>query len=1642
MRWLRALVLSLCLLCVGLVWHSAQAATLTDFTVRMDRQQVSTYTPITIRFRTPSGINATSDYFNVDFHNTLGDVNVADMHSVRLSYGPTTGLEFSATTGTHQGLGRWGVANDFASILFTPPSDAGVGTIPAGDFVVIQLGVGATAPDQPVMIGPAGNYNVAVYGQSPFWPDSGVAHITMRAADSMDVTATVPVHDVTPPVISGLAAQSITTSAATIVWSTDEPADAYLEYGLTTGYTGGNVTRGTFLTSNSMDLSGLQPDTDYHVHVRARDASSNTTWSSDLVFHTAATPPSSPPSSPSPIISPAPTTPTVFSMTPVLATFVSDHQVILGWTTNQAATGHLNLLTPISRSVADSGSSIYHSIQLNDLAPSTTYTFHAVSDSLFGGQHAARDGSFTTYADVTPPSNVSGFTATLSTGRNVALSWTNPTDADFLDVIVTRVDPATGITTAVCQTTGHTCTNHLPATGSVFEYRAVAEDRSHNQASGAVAILSLLDGTTPSPTLTPTTPTPVPILPPGSALLHVVTRVLNNNGGTATVNMVTVHVQTNLSADVTSSPHAGEVAPGTAYVLPAGQYTVNEEALPGYVLSMSGDCDATGHITLADSDDKTCILTNDDVTFALPHTPTPLVQRPGVLHLVSVVVNRHGGTAYPAAFLLHVKHAAGGDVSGSPMPGVGLPGTPYTLLPGDYSVDENPQTGYTSRVSGDCDASGHITLASNDDKTCLIVSEDIAAAPLPPGFGSLQIVNTVHNDFGGTVLPSAAMIHVRTAAGADVTGSPQAGASAPGTGYALPAGGYAVSEEPFAGYTLTFSGDCDATGHVSLVAGGSKTCDLSNTQNPPTPVLGTGTLRIIKHVVNNNGGTAQASAFILHVKTNGLSGLNDVSGSPASGRESPGTTYTLATGSYEVSEDLPVGYTQTFSGDCDASGNVTLVSSEVKSCLITNDDVAETTPLPPHGFASLTIINNMVNDNGGTGVASDATLHVRTSSGADVPGSPQAGVGVPGTTYTLAPGSYLVDENTFAGYAKSFSLDCAVGGAVTLVDGDRKVCVVTNDDIPGTTLTPTGPTTTSTLITELPLPPVLLDQPTATTTSPVPTATTTPGRIVPPPVQPLSLTPAFYLSDSVIAMPDAQGVRTAIVGRAVQVQVSVIGLSSSLTQADVMVSDGSTYLLSYDPSLGAYVTSFRFDHPNPTRQQVTVLARTADGRSWSGRYPFDVIPLAQVIDSDQPTASSTGVLTTLEVTPIGGTGGTTQTVHAIGGDGFAFVLPNGEYALHVTRDGYRAHDQNVTITNGIFAQTIRLRREPQSIQAIVAAAKSPAALASALVSNGVLVAKIGLDAAQDPQVQAVTQNVAVPTAVVVSASVVATAVSGTAFFNYLWLLITQPLLLLGRRKRKAWGVAYNSLTKQPVELAVVRLVRVGTNFVMQTRITDGQGRFSFLVPPGVYTLQILKPGYAYPSNLLKQDQTDADFVDLYHGEPIVVRERTSISPNVPLDPDVKEETPKAIIRKLRWRKLQSVVGVAGLFAGVAALVIDPSPLMAGFAVFQVATYAMFRRLAIPPKPKRWGIVYDTDGKKPLAKAVVRIFDKKFNKLLETQITSSDGTYGFLAAKSVYYLTAEKAGYERFTSTDINFAQAKDTFIDQRFSLKRVGATSS
>jgi hypothetical protein len=184
---------------------------------------------------------------------------------------------------------------------------------------------------------------------------------------------------------------------------------------------------------------------------------------------------------------------------------------------------------------------------------------------------------------------------------------------------------------------------------------------------------------------------------------------------------------------------------------------------------------------------------------------------------------------------------------------------------------------------------------------------------------------------------------------------------------------------------------------------------------------GDANLIVVKHVVNDNGGTATASQFTMTINGVTASGGNSFPGSEA------GTNKTVTPGSYSVTENGPSGYTATFSAGC--SG--TLAGGETRTCTVTNDDK------PAH----LVVIKHVINDDKGSSVASDFTMKlngVTAQGGNTFPGEES-----PGTDKIVAPGSYSVSETGPAKYVTTFSADCS--GSISI--GQTKTCTVTNNDL-------------------------------------------------------------------------------------------------------------------------------------------------------------------------------------------------------------------------------------------------------------------------------------------------------------------------------------------------------------------------------------------------------------------------------------------------------------------------------------------------------------------------------------------------------------------------------------------------------------------
>lgn len=95
--------------------------------------------------------------------------------------------------------------------------------------------------------------------------------------------------DVTPPVISAVAVSHIASTTATVAWVTNESTKSKVYYSTTTPLvfsTALNISNNSFVTSHSLDLTGLTASTTYYYAVESKDISNNIATSTEKSFET------------------------------------------------------------------------------------------------------------------------------------------------------------------------------------------------------------------------------------------------------------------------------------------------------------------------------------------------------------------------------------------------------------------------------------------------------------------------------------------------------------------------------------------------------------------------------------------------------------------------------------------------------------------------------------------------------------------------------------------------------------------------------------------------------------------------------------------------------------------------------------------------------------------------------------------------------------------------------------------------------------------------------------------------------------------------------------------------------------------------------------------------------------------------------------------------------------------------------------------------------------------------------------------------------------------------------------------------------------------------------------------------------------
>lgn len=236
-----------------------------------------------------------------------------------------------------------------------------------------------------------------------------------------------------------------------------------------------------------------------------------------------------------------------------------------------------------------------------------------------------------------------------------------------------------------------------------------------------------------------------------------------------------------------------------------------------------------------------------------------------------------------------------------------------------------------------------------------------------------------------------------------------------------------------------------------------------------------------------------------------------------------------------------------------------------------------------------------------------------------------------------------------------------------------------------------------------------------------------------------------------------------------------------------------------------------------------------------------------------------------------------------------------------------------------------------------------------------------------------------------------------------------------KRHKHPWGVVYDSETKQPIHGAKLMLMDV-ENKIFATCFTDHDGRYGFLVEPGMYHILVQKKGYAFPSNMLFGRGSDVVYNDLYFGNFLEIKKYGEvITKNIPMlrlnfnwTEFAKEEQQKFKFYHLSDKSIGQIINVAfivGFTTSVISLFNDK------IKIYNVVIVALYILLFLTNRTKfgnkAKGSVFFQDTDMPVAYGILRVKSMIDQSEVAYSVIDHIGNYYCLVPDGSYLVTIEE-----------------------------------
>jgi hypothetical protein len=233
-----------------------------------------------------------------------------------------------------------------------------------------------------------------------------------------------------------------------------------------------------------------------------------------------------------------------------------------------------------------------------------------------------------------------------------------------------------------------------------------------------------------------------------------------------------------------------------------------------------------------------------------------------------------------------------------------------------------------------------------------------------------------------------------------------------------------------------------------------------------------------------------------------------------------------------------------------------------------------------------------------------------------------------------------------------------------------------------------------------------------------------------------------------------------------------------------------------------------------------------------------------------------------------------------------------------------------------------------------------------------------------------------------------------------------------RKRKKHWGIVFDSYSKRPIENVEVLLINEEKGRVIERTTTDKQGRYGFLITESG-KLKIGARKRSYELNTKKEK--DSFYEDVYT-EPILFKKETPIKVNIKMEylgKGIKKQFKEFIDRNIfivskTANYAMTILYIVGFLTSIIMIWQYPDPINYIIFLFYLLSsiYSVFAK-----SKKSFGIIKERETKKPLPFSLIELYDKN-NRRTDFAVTDTLGRYYLLTDNGEYHYKVSAIGPQR------------------------------